>query len=73
MGEDTSSTVKRVKYGRAETVTTILTADNMSARPTPDGGFIVELFRHDSRGMRCLESWQFHFSPEDRATIRRKL
>jgi hypothetical protein len=66
---DTTSRVVRVKHRGKETAETLLEADNTSIRLDAEGCLIVQLFRYGA-DERALESYQFHFSADDRRRIR---
>jgi hypothetical protein len=74
MVDDASKLTRHKHYGPKSTATTLLEADNMSIRHTPDGGAIVELFRYGSGKFdaRAVESFQMYYCPEDWARIRKE-
>lgn len=70
------SCVERVTFRGRETVTHLLTADNMSVRSVhlgADGALVVELFRYDDKTGRAVESYRFTYGPEDRLRLKQAL
>lgn len=69
MTANPESVVERVTFGKKETATHVLTADNLSVRDTNDGGLVLELFRYGVND-RALESYRFTLCPEDADRVR---
>lgn len=66
------SRVLLVKYGRRETETLLLSADNMAIYKHDDGGLILELFDEDPVGKQH-KGYRMHLNAEDRERLKREL
>ena len=69
--DNPNSMVERVSLRGRETVTHLLTADEISIRADNAGGLLLELFRRDNAG-KPVESYRFHLCPEDTVTLARE-
>lgn len=63
--ENDTSRIERTRYGKRESTSTILEADNLSVRGTSSGGLILELFRYHDKTGSPLESYSFHLCALD--------
>jgi hypothetical protein len=73
MAEHNETTVERVSYRGRESVTHLLTADNLSIQRNEDGSRVLELFRYDERTNRAVESYRMVLCAEDVARLKADL
>lgn len=63
------SQVVLVKYGKRETETVILSADNMNMYLTDEGGFSIELFDYDAKG-KNHKGYRMVFNEDDKRRLK---
>jgi hypothetical protein len=68
--EANTSTVSLIKYGRKETETHLLTADNTSVMITPESGELTLMLHRYGKDGKPIETYAFRLCPEDRKRVK---